>query len=95
MRFAKLEVKAIIALILMRFDYTLENETGQPVGDEGGAALPPPFRDNLFQVPPVSKTCMCLSTSSDMMLCSEFNSFCNDRRKVCARFRLDVASRKS
>jgi len=48
MRFAKIEVKVILALFLTRFEYELVDGAGKKM-----TTLPAPQRDNLYQVPPV------------------------------------------
>lgn len=48
MRFAKLEVKLILSLILTQYEYDVVNGAGNVV-----TKIPEPSRDNLYQVPPV------------------------------------------
>ena len=45
MRFAKLEVKLILSLFLMQYEYGIVDGNGKPM-----TVLPPPYRDNLFVV---------------------------------------------
>jgi sterol 14-demethylase len=42
MRFAKLEIKIILALFLTRYDFSLVDSSNKPV-----EVLPKPYRDNL------------------------------------------------
>lgn len=42
MRFAKLEIKSILALFLSQYDYELVHKNGEKVTE-----LPEPYRDNL------------------------------------------------
>ncbi len=50
MRFAKLEIKSILALFLSQYDYELVHKNGEKVTE-----LPEPYRDNLCV--PVLKLC--------------------------------------
>ncbi len=52
MRFAKLEVKLILSLILTQYEYDVVNGAGNVV-----TKIPEPSRDNLYQVPPVETVC--------------------------------------
>jgi len=47
MRFAKLEVKLILSLVLMQYDYDVVDVAGNIV-----TKTPEPARDNLYQAPP-------------------------------------------
>ena len=52
MRFAKLEIKAIIALFLMQYDYKLVDTSGNPV-----SKLPGPNRMDLHKLRPLDHVC--------------------------------------
>ena len=52
MRFAKLEIKAIIALFLMQYDYKLVDASGNPV-----SKLPGPNRMDLHKARPLDHVC--------------------------------------